>query len=371
MKTKAPSIYPAYYFSLEEIVHAFEAGHPELAKGLGKTILNELLPSVNTPEGIQALFFLEALQRNLGTPHTSETGNLYLMPDQGQQIKMFNFMASKFPLVRAAQDIVNSAYAKRLQQEQDIVLLDIGIGTGQQMVRLIEQLADTGHLPKRITVIGIEPANESLKLAEANLLGLNDKHPLSLRFIPVHKTLEAFREEDWQQLETVVIETLGPLIINASFALHHVYPPTIRPALFGRLKHLNPAVFALIEPYADFLETNLHKRFQHAWHHYGLTFQAIDQIEAPLEDKSLLKKVFFSREIQDVLSTESSRIEQFETGEMWADRLRQAGFHLKSPNASNDPLPDCPFVTIVREADYISFNVDGFPIVSILIADLV
>lgn len=367
MNITAGNIYPKHYLSLERIVSALMAGQTQAAEVLIKDIVNELGTSVNTFEVTQTLFFLEALRRNLGE-RTADIGNLYLLPDQGQQIKMFNFMADKFPLVRYAQNIVNSSYRDVIGQQSAATVLDIGIGTGQQMVRLIDMLAQSGELPETLTIIGIEPSGESLASAESTMQTLMGKYPCSLRFIPIQGTLESFTDDAWDTLKARIAERPGTLIVNASFALHHVYPPDVRAGLFERLRGLNPAVFAMIEPYADFLDGELATRFQNAWLHYGLTFRAIDQIEAPQDDKNLLKKVFFSREIQDVLSLEPVRIEQFETGEMWAQRLIKAGFKPVMPADADVSGPAFPLVTVTRNEGYIAFNVDGSPIVSILIA---
>lgn len=367
MKIEAVNIFPEQYLSLEQVVSALTAGQAEMAKVLIRTIVNELEASVNTPEGIQTLFFLEALQRNLGE-RGEDMGNLYLVPDQGQQIKMFNFMASKFPLVRYAQNILTAAYREFIRGQANVTILDIGIGTAQQMGRLIETLSDNEELPDTLTIIGIEPSGESLAVAESAMQALSAKYQCSLRFIAIQKTMEAFTEEDWASLQHEVATAGGVLLVNASFALHHVYPPEVRHRLFEQLAGLNPGLFAMIEPYADFLAADLQTRFQNAWLHYGLTFRAIDQIDAPQDDKNLLKKVFFSREIQDVLSLEPVRIEQFETGEMWARRLRKAGFQLELPEDEIAPIPAFPSVTLTRNEGYTAFNVDGSPIVSILIA---
>jgi len=124
----------------------------------------------------------------------------------------------------------------------------------------------------------------------------------------------------------------------------------------------------LIEPYADFLTGDLGRRFTHAWHHYGLVFRAIDQIDAIQEDKNALKSLFFRREIQDVLSDDAYRVEQFETGEMWISRLQESAFQLRPVPAEETRIPNCPSVSFERHEQYWTVNVDGYPILSIIAA---
>ncbi len=107
-------------------------------------------------------------------------------------------------------------------------------------------------------------------------------------------------------------------------------------------------------------------RFDNAWHHYGLTFHAIDRIEASTEEKQLVKQVFFAREIQDVLGRNGHRVEQFETGEMWLKRLERAGFAPCQPGTVPDTIAACPFVTVKTASGYIGLCVEGYPIISMI-----
>jgi hypothetical protein len=192
------------------------------------------------------------------------------------------------------------------------------------------------------------------------------QHHIKLHFTAFAKTVEQMQPSEWQQVEGIIAKADGPLLVNASFALHHVVPTAVRHDLFSRLKQYQPRRIGLIEPYADFLTPQVEERFQNAWLHYGLTFKAIDQIEASDEQKRDLKTVFFSREIQDVLSVEEQRVEQFETGEMWSNRLIEAGFKLSvSPEAAAVRL-NFPMVDVAPYEHYLAFTVGGSPIVSIM-----
>ncbi len=371
MTTKADAIYPAPYHQVKEAIIALHENNVGKAKDVLRT-LSEMLPRLyGTSEGTQVLFFIEAIRKRLA-PGAPELGNLYLMPDQGQQIKMFNFMASKFPLVSFAQDIINTACVQEIWNEKTVTILDIGIGMGQQIANILERLSISGFDGEKITVIGIEPSETSLDKAQSTLRDIAQQKRLPLQFMAINETIETLMSHSgWTSFEQQLKQAeVGKLIVNASFALHHTQPISHRVSLFRNIKKLKPALLTMIEPYADFVTSRLVDRFDNAWHHYGLTFQAIDQIDASDEEKYLVKQIFFSREIQDVLSKNGHRIEQFETGEQWIKRLKTAGFNPDIPKTIPTNISNCPFVSVKTFPDYIGLCVDGYPIISIITACL-
>ncbi len=373
MKVIAEQIYPEKYevfqHILERDILSPHAGpDPVHSTSAATETVDRLSGDESTPEGIQASFFANAFRKRL-QGEFSDLDNLYLLPDQGQQIQMFNFMAQKFPVVRYAQEILNNAYLEDLKGQTEALIWDIGIGNGQQIVRLIDAWRKTGEpLPLRMTVIGLDPSESSLSQAEQALGKVCGTAGIELSFVSLPKTVEALTEEDWLQLDALLAPMAGQWLANASFALHHIQPVSLRDAFFSRLKSNRPARFGMIEPYADFLTDNLQQRFANAWHHYGLSFWAIDQIDAPAENKNLLKSVFFGREILDVIAKDEGRIEQFETGEMWSERLQKAGFQLDLPQGLPASIPGFPAVGVQSFGQYIGFTAKAFPVISILLA---
>lgn len=351
METIANSIQPEKYQALKEALTALERAD----KGKAQSILESLVKG--SSGDIQSLFFIEAINKRLDA-HALDFGNLYLMPDQGQQIRMFNFMAQKFPLVSYSQELVNESFCRLLKPNEPVVILDIGLGTGQQMGRFVELAKDKGLLPNEVTIIGIEPAQESLKAA-GELFSR-----LGVHFVEIPKAIEELVDSDWQFLQETITRYPGRFFINASFALHHS-PVDERDQLFSKLRQFKSDRLSIIEPYADFVTSNLLERFDNAWHHYGLTFTGIDQIDASQDEKNDVKKIFFSREIQDVLSEESKRIERFETGEMWKNRLLHAGFDIDPVPFQDLPNP-CEFISVSTDNGYIGLSVNGYPIISII-----
>lgn len=365
MKTMAEQIYARQYNHFAKVLQALGTHNLERARHSLAEISRALDAQTEGPEHIQTSFFLKALEKRLsGNVEIEE--NLYLLPDHGQQIQMFNFMAQKFPVVRFAQELVNQQYLEVLKGQPDVTLWDIGIGNGQQMVRLIEALIRLGHPPQTLQVLGLDPSAASLAQAEQSLATVCEQAGIKLQFYGFAKTVESLDVADWEKIERVLRPKQGLWVANASFALHHIAPVEERTHFFTKLRALNPALFCLIEPYADFLEPALKTRFENAWHHYGLAFWAIDQIDAPLENRNLLKSVFFGREIIDVIAKDSGRIEQFETGEMWAQRLRGSQF-LPTPLTVNESvIPGFESIRIQACETYTGLMAQGHPVISIL-----
>lgn len=366
METISQEIYPKHYRALSEIVALIEKESLEPAKSLLHQSLKNLDAIDDLAERIQVKLFLEALCFRLD--HASGVQNLYLVPDEGQQIKMFNFMANRFPVVQQAQAIANGIFEQAVEGELSFTLLDIGMGTGQQAENLIRRISENSDTLKEVNLIGIEPSASSLDKAQARLSELNDKYGIAIKFYPINKTAEQLNDSDWEHIRQVIRLAKGKLLLNASFALHHTPPGTFRNIFFQQLKSLDPEMFVIIEPYGDYTAERLTTRFENAWHHYGLTFMAIDTIdEATDDEKSEVKRVFFGREMLDVLSN-GNRIEQYETSEMWLAKLKAAGF---ASQKIDFVLPDKvnPILKVepVSE-DYIGFNVKGRPIVGVICA---
>ncbi|WP_373532529.1 GRAS family protein [Vampirovibrio sp.] len=367
MQTMAGQIHQSRFEQFERVIQAIE--HHQLAEaGALLQAISESLPAQQSDaESIHTSFFLKALEQRLsGSPALDD--NLYLLPDEGQQIQMFTFMAQQFPVVRYAQELMNQWHLQVLRGETRILLWDIGMGNGQQIVRLLQALIQEANAagPEEITIIGLEPSGESLTEAEKALQAFCDAAGVSLRFKGIAKTVEALQPTDWAEIAALTADFSGKWIANASFALHHIHPTTTRTVFFKKIQTLKPAIFGFIEPYADFLTPSLKDRFQHAWRHYGLAFWAIDQIEAPLESRNLLKTVFFGREIMDVIGKDQARIEQFETGEMWGVRLKEAGWQCIPVSANHSAIPGFESIEIEQREGFTAFLAQGYPVISLL-----
>lgn len=364
MFTTSNEIYPEAYFQLKAILAAIVSDELEKAQHLLVKTEQGLVKIQSLPQKLQLELFINAMRARL--EHV-EAENLYLVLDEGQQIRLFNFMVEKFPIVYLSQEIAKNIFFAQLAGETGAVILDIGIGNGQQMARLIQQALR--HYPqlKQLNILGIEPSLGSLQQAEARFATLAEQTGASISLTAIHKTVEQLDSADWVLLEEAIGKSGGKFLVNASFALHHVDPIAFRTEFFKRLKALKPSVVVLIEPYADYTSEDLLIRFENAWHHYGVTFRAIDTIDADEKEKSAVKRLFFGREMIDVLG-ERNRGEQYETAETWVQRLVDAGFAI-SPVKSDLVENFNSVISIDQSKPYFGFNVSGHPIVAVICAN--
>ncbi|MCX9009722.1 MAG: hypothetical protein OIN66_01250 [Candidatus Methanoperedens sp.] len=319
----------------------------------------------SNPGDLKYFIFASALSRRLGTC-LADGSNIYLREYEVPQIDLFNMLANRVPLVYMSGYIANELLCKFISGREEIVLVDIGIGTGRQEMDLLKLLAERRAAPGKLVLVGIEPQVSSLQRAEDTLLDLASQLGINLEFHPFAKLIEDFNEEDWNRLKKLP----GHLVVNESFALHHVLKTEMKPdprdEILRRLKQLNPLGFVLSEPHSDHSTDDIWSRFNNCWKHFGLAFSVIDQLDMPDKIKGAIKLNFFGREIEDILgNNDERRCERHETAQMWADRLKKAGFSIWRDFGFASGL-SAPVVTVSSKGDYIGLDYKGKTIVSIL-----
>ncbi|NER79696.1 MAG: GRAS family protein [Leptolyngbya sp. SIO1D8] len=354
--------YQAQLFTIAHLI----ANH-QLARA--QQSLNQLLKSLNRSPHADALTYL-VFARALAERFSStlaDKANLYLQPYEISQIQLFNLLANQVPLVSLVSQLAIDVLVDACIDQNEVTLIDIGIGTGRQMVALLHQLARQRVRPQRLHMIGIEPVKQSLSLAQQNILNLAHELQIQVDFTSFCKEIEALNGNDWQWLTAWCDRP----IINASFALHHICDvdgQDVRTSILRRLRQLNPSLIVLSEPNADHLESDFLTRFSNCWRHYVGIFQVIEALEIDQVSKDGLKAGFFGREVIDVLKVDNTaRIERHETAASWVNRLQQSGYRLKT--LSIDDSISSPLLTIHNQAaGYLDFNYQDVPLVSLLCA---
>ena len=297
--------------------------------------------------------------------------NLYLQRFDLSQISLFNLLAEHLPLVRLAGGLANDVLGSLIEPGRPVALLDVGIGTGQQEVALIHQLAARKALPSRLHMIAVEPSVGSLQEAERRIRAAAAEVGLELEFTGIDGLAEELDDAAWASVSAAAAGV--PLVVNAAFAAHHVQgtraggPVAAREALVGRLASLAPQAVVLCEPSSDHQEPDLARRFEHCWRHYGTVFRLIDRLDLDDRDRSAMK-LFFAREIDDVLATEEDdRTERHEPVDRWLDRLNGAGLQ---PASGFDAVVGSAGlgVEIVGRLGYAGLTVDRELIVAVICA---
>jgi GRAS domain family len=313
------------YVTLLAVVHETLAGRTENARELLADLVDRHLDDGAGGEDLQYYIFASALSKRLESDKAAEI-NLYLRQFEKTQISLFNLLAQHLPTVALAGPLANEVLAGYMGGQDEITLLDVGIGSGRQEVALLYLLASQRRLPRKLNMVAVEPDAGSLLEAGAALAEAAELLGMELDFHPVHKVVEELDEEDW----TFFGSFDAPLVVLSSFAVHHVRPQpgmNARDALFRRLRALQPDAVVLCEPSSNHDAPSLLERFDASWHHFGLNFRIIDGLhDVPAADRAAMK-MFFAREIEDILANaEESRCERHEPVDTWVRRFRDAGF---------------------------------------------
>ncbi|MBL7798335.1 MAG: hypothetical protein JNJ90_17705 [Saprospiraceae bacterium] len=271
-------------------------------------------------EKLLATLLIKALNKRINSEFIGQ--NIYLGKYEVSQIQLFNILIEKLPFVRFSQQITNQAIVEAMQDCEEATVIDIGMGQGTQMLNIIEQAKSLSRL-KKIHFVGIEPFGEALRHAEKNILARNGQVPFGISFTGIHDGAE---NVDFSALNGL----RGKIIVNASLALHHIQSDRQRSDTFASIRQINPDALILIEPNVNHYEPDFFARFKNCYNHFYSIFQVIDHIEnLEQADKNALK-LFFGREIEDIIGKEEKdRYEKHEPATHWIERLHQNRFSLR------------------------------------------
>lgn len=311
------------YATLLAVVNETLAGHGENARTLLAGLVDDLDSGAHGDD-LQYYIFASALSKRLESDKSAEI-NLYLRQFEKTQISLFNLLAQHLPTVALAGPLANEVLGGYIAGQDEVTLLDVGIGSGRQEVALLYALAAQRRLPRKLNVIAIEPDAGSLLEAGSALAQAAETLGVELDFHPLHKVVEELDEADW-----ALFASFGaPLVVLGAFAVHHVRSApgkSARDELFRRLRALEPDAVVLCESSSNHDSDSLLERFQASWKHFGLTFRIIDGLDVADGEKAAMK-MFFAREIEDIVANaEETRCERHEPVEAWVRRFRDAGF---------------------------------------------
>ncbi|HEX8903715.1 MAG TPA: GRAS family protein [Longimicrobiaceae bacterium] len=312
------------YATLLSVVQEAQAGREASARALLDRVVEERMDAGGGAGDLHFYLFARALSKRLSSEKTEEI-NLYLRQFQDTQISLFNLLARHLPTVQLTAPLANQLLARFVGGHDEVTLFDIGIGSGHQEIAMLRLLAEQKRLPRRLNVVAVEPDAGSLIEAQMGLFEASVELGFELEFVPVHKVVEDMTEAEWAEM--AVFDC--PLVVNASFAAHHIQcteGSTLRDRIFCRIRELDPDAVVLAEPSSNHHAASLVERFKAAWHHFGLTFLLIDELEVEPAEAAAMK-MFFAREIEDIVANgEATRCERHEPVEVWVERLRRAGF---------------------------------------------
>lgn len=346
--------------SLTEIAKKWVLSHPDtelLLMGMLTDAKNRI-----DSASLTDIIFGKALSKTISRKIEEET-NLYLKQYESSQIHLFNLLATKVPQVTLTTEIANDELIQAMSGKETVTLIDFGIGTGRQICELLLNLAEKKKKPSSIKIIGIEPGKQSLNLARKNIEKLSKKLAINVHFEGLRCKAEDLNQSDWNRLEKQ-----SNILVNASFALHHVNEINgyTRTDLLKKIRGLNPLIFVLAEPDVDHYTNHFLDRFQNCLDHFSKTFELIDLLEIEKSDKISLKVNFFGREIDDIVGNPNEiRSERHESTHSWLERLRQAGFSQKDKRSMSGQFRHEVIQINVRDGVY-SLCHDQFPLISVI-----
>lgn len=264
-----------------------------------------------------------ALQYKLEKRSPKEIKNTYLKNLEIPQIVLFDILANRFPLVMNAQKIVNNIILEKSANHESITLLDLGIGRGVQIKKILISLTQLKQL-KNITVVGLEIYNDALKFTTSMMRELKKELNYSLVFLPINSSIEKINAES---LKSIIPSSSSCLLINASLTLHHIQAENERLILFQKLKTLNPDLLTIIEPNTDCFTNNFDQRLLNVYEHFSALYRFINTLKLLPEERKGLKQ-FFSTELFDAIALpDGHRFEKYNLSAAWINLAKKAEFH--------------------------------------------
>ncbi|MFP2912413.1 GRAS family protein, partial [Pyxidicoccus sp. 3LFB2] len=179
---------------LQGLEHALAGRHANAAEAL--LSLHALLDVEGVAEDLHYLLFATALSRRLeGSGAVTRNPYLHPEPEQGaRQIDLFRLLMTHMPLASAADAVANAALMGLLRGHGEATLLDVGIGQGRQERELLRALARAGALPRRLTLVGVDPSGASLRQAEASVAEVAREVGVTVRFVGLESPVERLED---------------------------------------------------------------------------------------------------------------------------------------------------------------------------------
>jgi hypothetical protein len=288
--------------------------------------------------------------------------NTYLKDYEIPQIVLFDILANRFPLVTEAQALVHRTVSQVAKGCRHLVIVDLGIGRGVQLMRMLQHLH--AHLSlSSITVIGVELIGEALAHTTQLMEEAKKQTPGELRFIPLHCALESLAGDEVTQY---ISPSCDFLFVNASLSLHHIQKQEERKALFHKVSSWKPDLFTIIEPNCSTFTDQFETRLYNAAEHFNALYNFTDTLELKPEEKRTLK-MFFSNDFFDPLALpEAHRFEKLERAEQWIDYGDQVGFRPFALDEWAKPIQIREIQITGKPHPFINFNYRGVDLLAMI-----
>lgn len=353
-------------------VSLLEQGQAEAAKELLIALVNE---QIDIEAGLSdrlaflcALALFRRLERTL-----DETENLYSRAYHTSQSELFSLYASHAPHLVAAYQLANQHIGLQLSKWEHPVLIDIGVGAGQQVAQILAHCREQGHPLSCLKVIGVDPSQTHLDEARNRLERMASLVECALEFVPIKGRIQALDAALWDQWIVEKEQTL----VNASFSLHQLGLSSEglddRDIALKQIAHLEPSAVVLCESNIELHHVGLQDRLSHTWHYLTQIFSMLEGADLTENEAHLLSIHFFGRVLEDILGAEeASRWERYESVTSWGRRLQNAGWSLPALSTLATPLVTAlphKVIDIVTKEHHIAIDFQGNTLVGIWFLD--
>lgn len=325
---------PVFLPQLQSLAQRLPDRLTQADKAKLEAIYLQCLETLDDSEAMFGYVLTKAMRKHVAGGQSNE--HIYVQQFEIPQIRLFELLIQQLPLAALTQQCANALLAESLKKAESPVLMDIGIGTGMQIVNVLRLLAQQPECRvKHLTVVGIEPFADAVGASEKNFAAM--QLPFQIHFT---SSIAFIEKMTLAEIRALLPTHYDALVVNASFALHHIQQAAQRETVFGYIRDLAPKAFVLSEPVSDHFEPHYATRFHNAVTHYGLVFEVIDSLDITKKEKAALK-LFFSREIDDVLGhTEEVRVEKQYATHQWLELFRTTGFTLEKPFTSFEEIKE-------------------------------
>jgi hypothetical protein len=320
-------IYQENYDQLIDICRQITSHRQMLAKPrIEQLLLPKVDADVENPRLLSHLI-AESLMRRIDR-QLVESKNIFVQEFDVPQTELFYSMAEAVPFVYVGHDLANQVIVRTVRDLDSFTILDIGIGNGGQVKRLLDTLAEKGAKLQSAHIVGMDPVQKNLDEANQRIETAKTNYPFSVDFLPLCSLVEELTDDEFRSIQGIAG---GNLVINSAFAFHHTSHPLndsqARTELLNRLASLKPRLLTLVEPNSNHDTEELTKRVHHSWEHFGNVFALVDEAGIDASHKYLIKGKFFAREIRDIFGvSDHFRCERHELYDSWLLRLFKAGF---------------------------------------------
>jgi len=301
------------------------------------------------------------LKKSNWIPETIQ--NTYLKEFEIPQIVLFDLLTNKFPLVTACQQIAEKAFLKQASGKSEICILDIGIGRGFQMLRLLDALQNVDSIQK-VTLIGVEISTDAFNFTLSKLNEQKNKYKFELNHHLINSPVELIT---YDVIKAQIPADCDCLMVNASLTLHHIQQKESRLNLFSIIKQLNSQLMILIEPDADTMNDDYAQRLLNAAKHFSALYNYVNTLDGMNEEEANHLKSFFANDFFDpIVLPDSHRFERLQTSTQWIELMSSVG--LKPLNL--DPIEYSVYIpnidcAIMKEG-YFNLSYSGTQLISVL-----